>query len=397
MASSRTIVIAGAGIGGLTAALALARKGFHVALLDQAERLEETGAGLQLSPNATRILIELGLGERLKRSAVVPSMLRVMAARTGRNITRMPLGQTAETRYGTPYWVIHRGDLQAALLEAVTEASDITLSLGVKVADCAVHANGVTVGATRGGRNADTSGIALVGADGLWSSVRARLVDHAPPRYAGRTAWRALVPAEAVAPQWREPVVNLWLGPDSHLVHYPVKAGGMINVVAIVSDDWNEPGWSAPGFREELLRRFELEGWTLEARALLAAPERWLKWALADRPPIARWSEGPVTLLGDAAHPMLPFLAQGAAMAIEDAAVLANCLAKTPNDPTGAMRVYERQRRARTARVQRQSRSNSWIYQLDGPPARLRDLALLVMGGTRLRHRYDWIYGWRTT
>jgi salicylate hydroxylase len=392
MASSRTIVIVGAGIGGLTAAVTLARKGFRISLVDQAERLEETGAGIQLTPNATRILIELGLGQRLKQLVVVPTALRVIRAHSGQDIVRVPLGHSAEVRYGTPYWVVHRADLQATLLDAVAGHPDIALSLGTRIVDCTAHPNGVTVAGLSARGNFDGRGIAIVGADGLWSTVRERLGDKNQPRLAGRTAWRAVVPSDAVAPEWREPFVNLWLGRRGHLVHYPIRGGRAINIVAIAGDDWSAPGWSAPAEREEVLRRFAERAWAAPARELLATPERWLKWALADRPPIRQWGRGPATLLGDAAHPMLPFLAQGAAMAIEDAAVLADCMAKLPGDPAAAMRTYERQRRRRTRAAQRQSRANGRVYQYGGPVGFVRNLALAVMGGKRLLRRYDWIY-----
>jgi salicylate hydroxylase len=396
MASSRTIVIVGAGIGGMTAALALARQGFRVALFDQAERLEETGAGIQLTPNATRILMELGLGQRLRQTVVTPTALQVRAARSGAEIVGVPLGQSAEVRYGTPYWVTHRADLQAALLDAVLHNPDVALTLGARVVDCAVHLNGVTVGGMRGTQSLDSQGIALVGADGLWSTVRTRLGDKAPPRPARHTAWRALVAADDVAPRWREPVVNLWLGPSSHLVHYPVKSGQLINVVAIVKDNWSGSGWSSPGRHEELQRLFPARDWSEDARTLLAAPPRWLKWSLADRPPLQNWGRGgPVTLLGDAAHPMLPFLAQGAAMAIEDAGVLADCLGNMPDDPTAAMRAYERERLPRVTKAQQHAQRTGRYYEMSGLPAVVRDLALGAMGGKRLLQRYDWIYRFR--
>jgi salicylate hydroxylase len=396
MASSRTIVIVGAGIGGMTAALTLARQGFRVALFDQAERLEETGAGIQLTPNATRILMELGLGPRLRQTVVTPTALQVRSARSGAEIVRVPLGQAAEVRYGTPYWVTHRADLQAVLLDAVRHNPDVALTLGARVVDCAVHLNGVTVGGMRGAQSLDSQGIALIGADGLWSTVRTRLGDKAAPRPARHTAWRALVAADDVAPRWREPVVNLWLGPNSHLVHYPVKSGQLINVVAIVKDSWTGPGWSSPGRHEELQRLFPARDWSEEARTLLAAPPRWLKWSLADRPPLANWGRGgPVTLLGDAAHPMLPFLAQGAAMAIEDAGVLADHMGTMPDDPTAAMRAYERERLPRVTRAQQQAERTGRYYEMSGLSAILRDLALGAMGGKRLLQRHDWIYRFR--
>lgn len=401
---SRTIVVAGAGIGGLTAALALADAGFRLVVLDQAERLEQTGAGLQLSPNAARVLLMLGLRGRLERAVVAPDAIRVMAAQSGEEILRVPLGAAAGRRYGAPYWVIHRGDLHAALLGAALEHPDITLALGHKVDAFAIHPNGVTVHATQAGKSAETLGIGLLGADGLWSNVRAQLHDDTPPRFAERIAWRATVPADTVAAAFRAPVVHLWLGSDSHLVHYPVEGGRAINIVAIAQDRWREPGWSIACQPAEVLTRFSDRFWSRAPRALLATPERWLKWALFDRPPLQHWGRGPVTLLGDAAHPMLPFLAQGAAMAIEDAAVLAACIGKAPNEAsenettlTAAMRTYEHKRRSRTADIQRGARINATLYHLHGPAAHLRNLALAAIGGENFLRRYDWIYDWKPT
>jgi 2-polyprenyl-6-methoxyphenol hydroxylase-like FAD-dependent oxidoreductase len=389
------ILIAGAGIGGLTAALALARRGCPVVLFDQAPRLEEVGAGIQLSPNASRILIGLGLGEQLQRHVVAPDELRVMNAQSAQVLARAPLGTAAETRYGAPYWVIHRGDLQAVLLEAVSAQPDIALHLGTRVEDFAVHRNGVTVSALASHRAVEERGRALIAADGLWSKLRARLGHRDAPRFARHTAWRALAPADELIPDLRAPAVNLWLGRDAHLVHYPVRGGSLINVVAIIRDDWREQGWNEPGQRADILARFSPERWPKAAHVLLAAPQRWHKWALYDRAPTAHWGKGATTLLGDAAHPMLPYLAQGAAMAIEDAAVLAQRLADTPDDSAGAMRRYERLRRARTARAQRAARHNGRAYHMGGAGAVLRTLALLAMGGQRLIARYDWLYGWK--
>ena len=395
MASSRTVIVAGAGIGGLTAALAIARHGLHVTVFDQAQRLEEIGAGIQLSPNASRILIALGLGEQLRRHVVAPEELRIMNARTARVLARAPLGAVAEKRYGAPYWVIHRGDLQAVLIDAVRVHPGIVLNLGARVEDFALNEDGVTVFARSAQHRVEDRGVALIAADGLWSSLRRRLGHRREPRFARRTAWRALARADALMPELRAPAVNLWFGTRAHLVHYPVRGGSLINVVAIVRDDWREPGWSAPGERAEILARYRTPMWSAVPRAILAAPEHWQKWALYDRPPLARWGKGAVTLLGDAAHPMLPYLAQGAAMAIEDAAVLAQWLADARDDPAGAMRRYERQRRERAARAQRAARRNGIVYQLGGPGAFLRTLALTAIGGERLLARYDWLYGWR--
>ncbi len=394
VASSRTVIIAGAGIGGLTAALAIARQGFRVAVFEQAERLEEIGAGIQLSPNASRILIGLGLAAQLKRHVVAPEELRVTDAHGARVHVRAPLGAVAEKRYGAPYWVIHRGDLQAVLIEAVRGHPDIAVHLGARVEDFTLEANGVTISALAAQDRFQEHGVALIAADGLWSGLRSRLGHRQPPRFARHTAWRALAATDALAPELRAPAVNLWLGGDAHLVHYPVRGGSLVNVVAIVRDDWREPGWSAPGDRAEILARYPAGAWPQAARALLATPTHWHKWALYDRAPLARWGTGAATLLGDAAHPMLPYLAQGAAMAIEDAAVLARRLAEAPGDVAAAMRRYERQRRGRTARAQRAARRNGTVYHLGGPAALMRALALAALGGRRLLARYDWLYGW---
>jgi 2-polyprenyl-6-methoxyphenol hydroxylase-like FAD-dependent oxidoreductase len=395
VASSRRVIIAGAGIGGLTAALALVQRGFTVAVFDQAQRLEEAGAGIQLSPNASRILLALGLGPRLQPLLVVPEELRVRDARTARVLARAPLGATAAERYDAPYWVIHRGDLQTVLLDAVREHPDIALALGTRVEDFALGNDGVTI-STRSARPSEERGVALIAADGLWSTLRGRLGDRTAPRFARHTAWRALAPADAVIADQRAPAIDLWLGENAHLVHYPIRGGALINIVAIIRDEWREPGWSAPGARADILARYPAAAWSPAARAVLAAPPHWAKWALYDRPPLAHWGQGAVTLLGDAAHPMLPYLAQGAAMAIEDAAVLAQRLAATPHDPAGAMRLYERERQRRTARTQRAARRNGAVYHMGGPAAFLRRLALAAMGRERLLTSYDWLYGWKT-
>lgn len=391
MARSRSIIIAGAGIGGLTAALAIVRAGYRAVVLERAEQLEQAGAGIQLSPNAMRVLAGLGLAEQLRPHAVAPEAIRIVDATSGQDIVRVPLGRSAEARYGAPYWVVHRADLQAVLLTALQQSPDVTLRLGTRVEDFALHQHGVTVQARTERGAHDEQGIALIGADGLWSTLRERSGDRKPPAFARRTAWRATVAAERVTAEFRAPVTSLWLGRDAHLVHYPVRAGLAVNIVAIVRDDRHEPGWSVPGKGDELAARFA--SFAPQARALIALPPRWQTWALFDRPPGRPRRKGPVTLIGDAAHPMLPFLAQGGAMAIEDAAVLACCLAHETREVEHAMRAYESQRRARVARAQRDARRNSWRYHLAGPLALARNRVLGLMGGERLLHRYDWLYG----
>jgi salicylate hydroxylase len=396
VASSRTLIVAGAGIGGLTAALALAANGFSVKILERSERLEATGAGIQLSPNATRVLLALGLEAKLRPQILVPERLVVRAASSGRRIAEMPLGAAAQSRYGAPYWVIHRADLQAVLAEAAAANPAVAVELGTALEDFAIDRDGVTVRSRRGDASVvEARGIGLVGADGLWSSVRALVEGPSPPRFRQRVAWRASVPAADVGDDCSSPNVQLWLGRDAHLVHYPVKGGALINIVAIARDQSPERGWSNAGTREEVFARFPRSAWAEAARDLLAVPNQWLKWALFDRPPLRRQPTGPVTLLGDAAHPMLPFLAQGAAMAIEDAGALADALAASPHDPASAMRRYEALRRPRTARVADSARHTGTIYELARPAAMMRDAAMRALGGERLLARQDWIFGYR--
>jgi salicylate hydroxylase len=395
LASARHVIVAGAGIAGLTTALALARAGLRTTLLEQAGKLEETGAGIQLGPNASRVLIALGLRERLTSSVMTPQAIRVMAGGSAREIVRIPLGSEAERRYGAPYWTIHRGDLQAVLAAAAQSTPHTALKLGTRVEDFTADANGIIVQARSGGRVLEERGLALIGADGVWSTLRAQIQGRRPPRFRHRTAWRALIPADAVPEEFRQPLVHLWLGPDAHLVHYPVKGGRLINIVGIVHDEWKEVGWSAAGNRAEILRHFARWSWAEPARALIAIPDQWLKWALYDHKAPFDRGHGPVTLIGDAAHPMLPFLAQGVGMAIEDAAVIAAMLAKYRDDPSDALRAYEAARWHRTARAQQVSRNQGRIYGLSGPEALVRNLALRAMGGEKLLSRFDWLYSWR--
>jgi salicylate hydroxylase len=398
--TSRIVIVVGAGIGGLTAALALARSGFRVIVLEQTERLQETGAGIQLSPNAARVLIDLGLGDRLRPHVVSPSAVRVLSARNGGEIAHIPLGETAAQRYGAPYWIIHRGDLQAVLAAAATEQLDIAIKLGIRMEDFATHPHGVTVSA-RGRTGAwSEHGHALIAADGLWSVSRALIGASDQPRFSGRVAWRALIPATAVAPEFREPLIHLWLGPDAHLVHYPVKGGKVINVVVITAGgrtrpDSNAQAWSEPASRIDLLPHLTAARWAPQAQALVRLPEAWLKWPLYDRRALRAWSQGAAALLGDAAHPVLPFLAQGGALAIEDAVVAAQCLARMPGDAAMALKSYTAMRRWRARRVQREAARNGRHYHLQGAPAMLRNAAMRAMGGERLLARYDWLYDWR--
>ena len=399
MAAARSIIVAGAGIGGLTAALSLAAKGFRVIVLEKAERLEEAGAGLQLSPNATRILVDLDLRSRLTPRAVTPEAINIMSARAGGQITRLPLGEAAGLRAGAPYWVMHRADLQGALQAAVNDHPSIDLRLGCQFEDVTSHAKGLTVVQRRGNARQQELAMALVGADGIWSAVRNHLFPEVQPQFSGLIAWRGTLDATTLPREYTSPRVQLWMGPDAHLVAYPISAGRQINVVAIVPGTWNRPGWSAPGDANELKNAFASQRWPPTARMLLGAVDGWRRWALFTLPDLGEWTDGAIALLGDAAHAMLPFAAQGAGMAIEDAAVLAKCLSESPGDTIAGipatLKRYGRLRRGRVLRVQRAARQQGRIYHLTGPLALARDLAIKAMGPERMLARQDWIYDWR--
>jgi salicylate hydroxylase len=399
VAVTRTIIVAGAGIGGLTAALALAAKGFRVVILEKAERLEEAGAGLQLSPNASRILVELGLQPRLASRAVMPDAINIMSAREGGEIARLPLGEAASFRAGAPYWVVHRADLQAALQAHVNDNPDIELRLGWQFDDVTSHAKGLTVVQRSGDARRQELAVALIGADGIWSSVRHHLFPDVQPQFSGLIAWRGTLDATALPREYTAPRVQLWMGPNAHLVAYPISGARQINVVAIVPGTWNRPGWSAPGGSNEIKGAFASPRWPPTARMLIGAVDEWRRWALFTVPDIGDWSEGAIALVGDAAHAMLPFAAQGAGMAIEDAAVLAKALSDSAGENIAgipaALKRYGRLRRARVLKVQRAARRSGRIYHLTGPLALARDLTIKAMGPKRVLARQDWIYDWR--
>lgn len=393
-APERHCLVAGGGIGGLSAALCLAKAGWRVTVLDRESVLQEVGAGLQISPNAAHVLRDLGLLEDLDDIAVEPLNLVIRRAGDGKSLTAAKLGDSAEKRFGAPFLVVHRGDLQHALLRRAQNHAQIEIILDRCLADIRITPEAITAiteDAT-GNQHRDAADL-LVGADGLWSRARALAGLPSPSAPAGKTAWRTLIAREEAPLFAREPDVHLWLGPKAHLVHYPVRGGREINVVAIVDDDWHEEGWSAPGNPDVLAAHFS--SWHHKARDLINAAQSWKRWALIDRAPEHRWSRERMTLLGDAAHPMLPFLAQGASQAIEDAAVLAKTLANAKPDTASirtALSVYDRARISRTARIQRASRRQATIYHLDGPLAAIRDAALRLAPRDSLLERFAWIY-----
>jgi salicylate hydroxylase len=393
MLTTHPIVIAGAGIGGLMAAVALALRGFRVTVLESAPEIEPIGAGLQLSPNASRLLIAHGLGEALRPYVTEIEALRVMNARNGREIVSGPFGQAAAERYGAPFWVIHRSDLQSLLLAAVEALDTIDLHLGVTLDRFGVRQGNLLVGGRTRHAMVQYDASALIGADGVWSSVREKLGDIEPPKPTGRTAWRALIPIHEVPESFRTPVTTLWLGPQAHVVHYPVRGGEALNLVVIVREEWSQPTWNEPGDGDFLTAK--VARWAMPVRTLISAATGWHKWAIVERPVLPQWGVGPVTLLGDAAHPMRPHLAQGAAMAIEDAVVLAEMIAQRPGEIPAALRAYENARRGRVTRVQAEAARNGGRYAWGGPFAMARNFALSRMGGEALVRRYDWVYDWR--
>lgn len=393
--SAPRALIAGAGIGGLCAALCLAREGWRVSIFEKAPELQEAGAGLQLSPNASAILCRLGVVEALRAASLSPRAIHVRRGSDGATLAYLPLGD-AEERWGAPYLVAHRADLQRALLDAVAREDLIELRAGAAVADCIETAGGVAVMVKHDGGEEEAEGDCLIGADGSRSTLRRRIVAGRadPAKSATRWAWRTLIEASRVPAEMKREESALWLGPRAHLVHYPLRGGAVINVVAVVEDnsaDQSAAGWSTPGDSAALEARFA--DWADPARNLLAAASIWRKWPLFDRDPIQTWSTGRVALLGDAAHPMLPFLAQGAAQAIEDAGALGQALSGCASDGVAAgLAAYQAARRGRAARVQLESRRQAFIYHLSGVAALARNAAFRALGGERMLARYDWLY-----
>ena len=386
MRASRHVLIAGGGIGGLTAALCLAKADFEVTLFEQAPKFGEIGAGIQLSPNCTRVLHHLGLEPALNACAFLPEGTEFRAWKSGQVIGSSALGETARNRYGSPYYHIHRGDLLRVLVEAAKRSSAIALHTASQVTGFEqqdrVH---LAVG------QAVYEGDALIGADGIHSAVRAQLFGDDAPQFTGNVAWRALVPTERLPAGLVRPMSTAWWGPHKHFVHYYLRSGNLVNCVCVVEKTgWEVESWTERGELEELKRDFE--GWHQDIQVLIENmdPNSLYKWALHDRAPMARWGEGAVTLLGDACHPTLPFMAQGAAMAIEDAAVLAGCLVAEDAVVAGLKR-YENLRRERTAGIQNGSRRNAKLFHLTGVKAWLRNQAAKLASGRTMDglFRYD--------
>jgi 2-polyprenyl-6-methoxyphenol hydroxylase-like FAD-dependent oxidoreductase len=380
-------LIAGGGIGGLVTAYALAQKGFPVRVFEQAAEFKELGAGIQLGPNIFRAIERIGLKLDMLDDAWVPPSLDMRDAVTGERITNMPLGEPFLKRFGQPYAVTHRADIHAVYLRACQGNNLVTLETNRKVEDFTDTGDAVSL-RLEGGE--DVRGRALIACDGMWSRIRGKIVGDGPPRVSGHIAYRAVLKrAEVPDDLWR-PDVTLWAGPKTHFVHYPLRRGELYNLVAVFHSDRYEEGWNTEGDKDELWKRFK--GQRPEVLRLLERIETWRMWVLCDREPVKNWSNGRVTLLGDAAHPMLQYLAQGACMATEDAVCLAENVAAAPDDIAGAFKAYEQQRYLRTGRVQITARIYGEFYHAGGVTAELRNT---MLAGRTPEQAYDgvaWLY-----
>jgi salicylate hydroxylase len=389
------IVIAGAGIGGLTAALALARAGRRVLVLERAAKIEEVGAGLQIAPNAGRVLARLGLEAQATAASLEPRAINIRRGRDGETLARLDLVD-ARARWGAPFRVFHRADLQQTLLRAALSHEDIEIRAGSRVGNFDARADGVTlrVHGAEGVEEIEAAG--LVGADGQRSAVRGHLLptERDAPFYSGLTAWRALVPAQAAPPALRALESHLWMLPGAHVVHYPLRDASIINVVVIVDEAPRETAGASILSLDgpELARALAPLGPAPALSALIEAGAAWRHWPLFARPPLARWSHGPVTLLGDAAHPMVPFLAQGAAQAMEDAGALGAAFQRLGATAETAFADYESRRIARAAKVVRASRRQGDYFHMGGAGAFARDLAIRALGGKGMLARNAWLY-----
>ena len=388
MATPR-ILIAGAGIGGIVAALALLQRGFEVALYEQAAELRELGAGVQISPNGSRVLCELGLQPAMEAIASVPTGKEMRLFNTGQAWRVQDLGANAVTRFGAPYWLVHRGDFHRVLVDALAERAPGSVQVGTRCTGFEQDSGIVTLLLENGER---ARGDALIGADGVHSQIRETLFGGSRATFTGFMAWRGVVPMERLPEHIRQPHGMTWIGPYGHVVTYPLRRGELLNfVTAIERDDWRVESWSEAGTVEECLRDFAQ--WHADVLTIVNAIDIPYKWAMLGREPLERWSVGRVSLLGDACHPTLPFLAQGANMAIEAGMVLARCLDACADIPE-ALHRYERARLDRTSRIVRGSLENVSRYhnpQL-ADPAQAQAFMDSEFAPRAMGARYDWLY-----
>ena len=392
MTDQRPVLIAGGGIGGLTTAIALGRKDIDSQVLERSAFDNEAGAGIQLGPNATRILGPLGVLDVLMPKTFRPEAVWLFDGLSGKKLATVPLGDTAERRYGAPYLTAHRADLHEALRAAAANARHVTLTPNFTVASIE-DGGGITVASLDG---PSVQGSALVGADGIWSTVRKWIAPEASLAFTGATAFRSLLPLGSLPSPFSEPIVGLWLGPHTHLVHYPVRSGEALNVVAVTETGRKEEGWNRSVETETVRANFTR--WCETAQGLLEFAPSWRAWSLFSLSALPQWHRGPITLLGDAAHPVLPYLAQGAALAIEDATTLADHLDAARGSPGAAFQAYERVRGVRADRVRRTSQRLGRAYHMGdaglGGMARIARNAILGLRGADATLRgSDWLYG----
>ncbi len=386
---AKPIVIAGGGIGGLAAALGLAQKGCSVVVLEKAPALGEIGAGIQLGPNAFHAFDYLGVGEAARAMAVYIDTLRLMDALTAEEITHIDLGEAFRARFKNPYGVVHRGDLHGVFLKACRAREGIELRVNSEVAGYDQDGSGVGVRLVSGERIA---GSALIGADGLWSNVRKQLVADGPPRVSGHTTYRSVIPTDRMAENLRWNAATLWAGPKCHLVHYPLSGWKVFNLVITCHNDAPDPVAGKPVSRDEVMRGFAHVH--EKARQIIDLASEWRLWVLCDREPIDNWVDGRVVLLGDAAHPMLQYMAQGACMAMEDAVCLSHMVESHPGDLEKAFRAYQARRVLRTTRVQLQSRAmGEHVYHPSGAHAQLRNAVMRATPQEQWLDTLQWLYG----
>ena len=390
MSTRGTALIVGAGIAGLATAIALGRQGYGVRVLERRSAASEAGAGIQLGPNAIKALDVLGVRPAIDRVSFEPSWLDLWDGATGRRLSSVPLGERARARFGAPYLTLHRADLHGVLLQAASATPGVTLTYGFDVTDIE-QAKGVRLTAADG-RTAE--GLAVIGADGIWSRTRQLMSGEtgAKPTPTGHSAYRLLVPRSGLPEPFGAPSVGLWLGRNAHLVHYPVSSGSLVNIVAVIAGGPISEAWDSGADADDLLTEFA--AWPKSVQEFLRSPGEWRRWSLYYAEHRWPWSKGAMTLAGDAAHPVLPFLAQGAGLGLEDAVVLADAVARRPGDFPAAFAAYGAARRERAARVARNSRRNGSIYHLGGLAAQARNAAMRLAPPDRLLASYDWLYGY---